>query len=125
MVKFVDTDEEVIKKNASSKHGQVNQISDRARDAMATLVYELESFTGWALTETMTPGGQIDSEDLVILIADFEKRRAEIQVHMDKLNAISAIAGAGTSPEQMVINATAFITETGYKHAIYSTQFNK
>jgi len=113
------------KKYANIKQEQITQLDQRALNLLDNLVNELEQFSGWTFTEFADPNGLVDAADLVALTTIFESRRAQIQLLMDRLNAISGVAGTNVPPSDIPANATAFMTNIGYSHAVYSAQFNK
>ena len=112
-------------KYAKQKQVEIDQLAVRAISVMDNLVGQLEQFTGYAFSEFADPNGLVDQADLTALTAIFEAKRASVQALMDRLNAISAVAGPGVLPADIPANAQAFITAIGYNHATYSAQFNK
>jgi len=113
------------KKYATEKQNQLSQLDTRALNVLSNLVTELEQFAAWTFTEYGDPVGLVDDGDLAALTTIFEGRRNQIQLLMDRLNAISAVAGANVLPADIPANAAAFISAVGYDHATYSAQFNK
>jgi len=112
-------------KYAKQKQVEIDQLAVRAVNVMDNLVGQLEQFTGYAFSEFASPNGLVDQGDLTTLTAIFETKRSKVQILMDRLNAISAIAGPNVLPANIPSNAQAFITAISYNHITYSAQFNK
>lgn len=103
-----------------SKETLIMQQAERTVMLLGTLVNDLEKFTAFMFLHAEN----YDPEDVATVTGLFEVRRAEIESYTNRLNAISAIAGAGVAPKDIPANVAAFIATIGYNDAAYSAEFD-